>query len=257
MRGMHLDPLMALHAAARPPSPLAGARTGDESLFVIGAAGTLGAAVLEHALTGGRYARVHVATTGSLRTALRGLQTLDLRLPQAAVPAAGAAMIVFDRSRSFNGREDAFFQPEPDQLVPLARWLREGGVDSLAVVLPHAPAMLPQALRHGLATLDEQAVAALGFTRLLIVRPTQVAAGAATSPHPLQRVADWCLSQLSLMLPANERPVRAPVVADFVLEVLRQWPRDEAGTKVAGAELIWAAARGEAPRVVVARWLKP
>lgn len=251
---MPLDPLTALQAASRraPPAP-SGAH-----LIVIGAAGALGSAVLEQALSSGRYATVHVATTGPLQAAMRGLSPLNLAgAVRPPVPPVATAIVVFDRARGTHGREEAFFDTEPQQLAGLARWLREGGVDTLAVVLPHAPAMLPQALRHGLATLGEQEVAMLGFHRLLFVRPTQHSLASAPSRSRLQRLAALWLSQLQLMLPSHERPVRAATVADFVLEVLRQWPHEQPGTRVAGAELVWEAAQAEGPGAAVARWLAP
>lgn len=253
---MSIDPMTALQAASRrtPASTAASAN----NLLVIGAAGALGSAMLEQALGSGRYATVHVATTGPLQTAMRGLAPLHFTgAPRPPVPQVDAAIIVFDRARGLNGREEAFFDAEPQQLAELARWLREGGVETLAVVLPHAPAMLPQALRHGLATLGEQEVAMLGFRRLLFVRPTQHGRGPATQRSGLQRFAAWWLSQLQLMLPNRERPVRAVTVADFVFEVLRQWPQDQPGTRVAGAEVVWEASQVEGSGPVVARWLAP
>lgn len=253
---MALDPTTALQAASRRlPKPAAPPAS---SLLVIGAAGALGAAVLERALSSGRYATVHVATAGPLQTAMRGLVPIDLMTePKPPAPPVGAAIVVFDRARGSRGREDAFFDTEPGQLAELARWLREAGVHTLAVVLPHAPALLPQALRHGLATLAEQEVAMLGFRRLLFVRPTQL--GRAPEQHlpRLQRFAAWWLSQLQLMLPNRERPVRAATVAEFVFEVLWQWPDSQPGTRVAGAELVWEASQVEGPGAVVARWLAP
>ena len=48
-------------------------------------------------------------------------------------------------------------------------------------LLPHAPALLPQSLRAGLASLDEQALAALGFEHLVFVRPAQLGRDAASA----------------------------------------------------------------------------
>lgn len=252
---MPIDPMTALQAASR-PAPAASAAAG--SLLVIGAAGPLGSAVLEQALSSGRHASVHVATTGPLQTAMRGLVPLNLAAPvRPPVPPVAAAVVVFDRTRGRTGREEAFFDTEPAQLLELARWLKGGGVDTLAVVLPHAPAMLPDALRHGLATLAEQEVAMLGFRRLLFVRPTQFSRVDEAALSQLQRFAAWWLSQLQLMLPSRERPVRAATVAAFVFEVLQQWPAQESGTRVASAEVVCDAAKPEGPAAAAARWLGP
>lgn len=254
---MALDPTGALQAAAAPSPPARVPRVAP--LLLVGGAGLLGGELLTQALARGP---VQVATVAPLRVAMRGLEAVPLPArgamlgPAGLPPLARHAAIVFDRARGVQGREDAFFLPETQQLVGLATWLRASGVHTLAVVQPHAPALLPAALRHGLTTLDEQAVAALGFERLLLVRPTQYA-GAAPDAGRSARFMRWWWSQLALMLPASERPLRAVHVAAFVLEALAQWPRGEHGTRVAGAEALWAATRQGGAAAAVRSWLQP
>jgi len=246
------DPLGALQAAARPSAgrPQAAA----SRLLVAGAGGPLGRAVLEHALAGGRYAGVSVLTCAPLQSGLRGLRTLSHDAAAAAPIAADTAVVVFDRGRDFHGRDAAYHLPDPAELPSLARRLREGGARTLVVMEPVLPSLLPQALQHGLATLDEHAVAACDFERLLFVRPTQHAAAVDLRSAP-QRLARWMLSQLRYMIPAREQPVRADAVAAFVFEVLRQWPDAPAGTRVAAAPLVWQAAQAGGPGPVVRDWL--
>lgn len=251
---MSLDPGQALQRLAAPAPASAAA----EPLLLIGGAGALGSECLAQALARGP---VQVATIAPLQSALRGLQPLPMP-PAFGGDAAGdmplppLAVIVFDRARGRRGREDAFFQPEPAQLPALARWLHGRGVRTLAIVQPHAPALLPAALRHGLASLDEQAVAALGFERLLLVRPTQFA-GREAGLGRLQRFAAWWLSQLALMLPEAERPLRAPQVAAFTLEALAQWPRGAAGTRVAGADALARSKQPGGAAAAVRAWMAP
>lgn len=256
---MTLDPLGALQAARR-PAPVPSTLT-PQRLLVAGAGGALGRAVLHEALARGRHARVAVLTRAALQAGMRGLHALP-HDPQAGTPiAADVAIVVFDRGRDFYGRDEAYHLPEPGELLALARRLQAGGVHTLAVVCPTAPALLPQALQQGLADLNEQAIAALGFERLLFVRPTQDAPRA-TLANRAERLAAWMLSQLRYMIPARERPVRAETVSAFVFEVLRQWPECAAavasttGTRVAGAALLWEAAQAEGPAAVVQRWLE-
>jgi hypothetical protein len=256
---MSLDPTQALQRiAAAPPS------TGASSvgpLWLLGGAGSLGSEFLAQALARGS---VHVATVAPLRVAMSGLEAAPMPVtfpggaPGDVEPTRRAtqALVVFDRARGIRGREDAFFQPEPAQLLPLARWLHQQGVRSLAVVQPHAPALLPAALRQGLASLDEQAVAALGFDRLLLVRPTQFAERRSGLGR-IERFAQWWLSQLALMLPEREKPLRAQHVAAFTLEALARWPTDAPGTRVAGAEALWRAAQPGGAAAAVSAWLMP
>ncbi|HSV72076.1 MAG TPA: hypothetical protein VLI72_18375 [Methylibium sp.] len=244
-----IDPTTALQAASRAmPNP-----AGPPHLVVAGAGGPLGRAVLKEALGRGRFASVGVLTRAPLQAGLRKLRALRYA-DDAPLPASDVAVIVFDRGRDHYGRDAAYHLPEPESLPALARRLRASGVHTLAVVCPIAPSLLPQALQHGLATLDEQAVAALGFERLLFVRPTQDAAAMALTSWP-QRLARWMLSQLRYMIPQQERPLRAESVAHFVFEVLQQWREAAPGTRVAGAPLLWAAAQKAGPQPVVRRWL--
>ena len=171
-----------------------------------------------------------------------------------SVPLARSAVVVFDRERHANGREEAFVRAEPQNLLSLARWLRRQGVQHLVVVMPHSPAGLPQALKLGLANLDEQAVTSLGFEHLVFVRSAQQP-GATRAGTWLQRVADGLLMQLRLMIPASHQPVRVLKVAQFVAELAAQLPASAAGSRVVPPELVWQAAQQDDAAPLVAAWL--
>lgn len=164
---------------------------------------------------------------------------------------ADVAVVLFDPPRLFYQRERALWTPQPEQLLELATWLRGSGVRTLAVVQPHAQGRLPEALKRGLASLDEAAVARLDFDRLLLVRsaqkpPTQQAGG------PLVDLARWMLSITRLMVPASEQPVRASSVAELVSIALQFAPP---GIHVAAPELVWQASQG-AVLPLVRQWLR-
>lgn len=236
-----------LLAAAAAPRP--------QRLLVAGAGGPLGRAVLEQALQrGSSYASVGVLTCAPLQAGLRALDAVSHVVDSDAPLVADVALVVFDRGFDFHGRDDAYHLPEPAELPALARRLRAGGVHTLAVLTPVAPGLLPQALQRGLASLDEQAVAAAGFERLLFVRPSQAALKLPLKARA-ERLARWMLSQLHYLVPQREQPVRAVSVAGFVFEVLRQWPAASPGTRVAAPALVWEAAQPGGPEPVVARWL--
>jgi hypothetical protein len=230
------------------------AATRPRSALLAGAGGALGAAVLEQALARGGFARVQVLVTGPVAAAMHGFEacTLDSLAPRADGPDTG--FIVFDRPRHANGREAAFLRPEPAALPALARAFHAAGVRRLLVVLPHAPALLPQALKHGLATLDEQAVAALDFEQLLIVRSAQpsVASGGGSWP---QRVARAVLAQLQWLVPEQEQPVRAARLAEVVALLARRLPAAPPGARVMPPELVWQAAHDADPLPRLDAWL--
>jgi len=250
----------ALRAGHAPAASGRDARRAAVGALVAGGGGALGSAVLEQLLAIRRFAPVRVLVTRRLEVAMQGLETVvvgapdDARTGHPAAPIAEAAVIVFDRARHANGRELAFLRPAPHELAGLARWLHARGVRQLVVVLPHAPAHLPEALKAGLANLDEQAVAALGFEHLVFVRPAQAPADARAAQW-LQRVADGVLAQLRLMVATPNQPVRARKVAHFVVELLARLAQSAPGTRVAPPELVWQAAQLRDSGALVQAWL--
>ncbi|MDO9091121.1 MAG: hypothetical protein Q7U99_00550 [Rubrivivax sp.] len=225
----------ALRGARHSPAPLQAL----QPLLLLGGGGTLGSAVLAESLVAGRFLRVRVLVTELLASTVRGFEAAQMQVLQGA-PADDmpAAVIIFERQRHSNGRDDAFMQPEPTDLLALARLLRQRGVQRLLVVVPHAPALLPQALSHGLASLDEAAVAALGFSHLVFLRASQSARAAAQGPR-LQRFAGWWLSQLAWMVPQRQQPLRAVTLARCVVQLARLLPRLPPGTRVIAPETLW------------------
>lgn len=144
--------------------------------------------------------------------------------------------------------------PDPDELPGLAAQLMARGVRRLVVVSPQASASLPEALKHGLATRDEQAVAAMGFEHVFFVRPAR-SPRAIQATNTWQRVADWVLARLQLMVPQREKPVRACKVAEFVVQVALQLPTAPAGARVVPSELVWEAAQVADMAALTRAWL--
>lgn len=241
----------ALHGALSAP-PRSRARA--EALLVLGGGGTLGSAVLARALACGRFARVQALVVKELASALRGFEPL----PEAALQqplVADTALLVFERVRRNNGRDEAFLQPQPEQLAALGRALHRGGVRRLLVVVPHAPALLPQALKTGLATLDEGELAGLGFEQLLFMRSAQAGGGGPAGSSWMQRLAHGWLAQMAWMVPQREQPVRAERLADLVVELAWRVAEAPPATRVLPPELLWQAAQGEAAGEWLGAWL--
>lgn len=226
----------AQHRSASPVQPL-------RRLLVVGGGGTLGSAVLAEALVAGRFAQVLALVAGPINSAVRGFVPLDAL--DAAGAVADSAVLVLERQRHSNGRDDAFAQPQLADLLPLARQLRQAGVPRLIVVVPHAPALMPQALAHGLANLDEAAVAALGFEHLVMLRTAQNVAGAAPAGW-LERLAALWLSQLRWMVPQRQQALRAVALARCVVQLARSLPSATPGTRVIAPETLWLWSQDEA-----------
>lgn len=249
---MRHDPLQVLQAARRP-----GLTQDKPRLLIAGATGALGNEVLRRLAGSSMFGGTQVLAREPITAGLRGVATVAVPPggpgdwpPAGAAAGADVAVVLFDPPRLFYDRERALWTPEPAQLPDLARWLRASGVRTLAVVLPHDQGRLPEALKRGLAGLDEHAVAALGFERLLILRSARKPATAA--PKSLaHRLARAMLSVFRYMLPSSEQPVRATTVAQLLAVALETAPP---GIHVAAPETVWQAAQGDA-RGVARRWL--
>lgn len=253
------SPSRVLQGALRSPAMAAPPKPG---LLVAGATGVMGAEVLRRLAGSGRFRHTGVMAREPITTGLSGVSILlaaDKPLEDwLANASAQVAVVMFEPPRLYYDRERALWTPVPDQLPALARWFRRCGVQTLVVVMPHIQGRLPEALRRGLATLDEHDVAAAGFERVLFVRSAQK--GQAPKPAGLlSKTAAWMLSTLSYMVPATEQPVRPSKIAEFIDAALPVLPK---GTDVASPELLWQAAQsggkslhGQSIHSVVEAWL--
>lgn len=222
-------------------------------LLIAGATGVLGNEVLRRLAGGSGFSVTQVLAKEPITEGLRNVRTLLVPSDTPGewpLASADVGVVLFDPPRMFYQRERALWTPAPGQLLAVARWMRASGVRTLAIVLPHAPGRLPEALKRGLGNLDEQAVAALGFERLVLLRSAQKP-GEAPQANVLARLAHWMLGIFKYMIPSSEQPVRAARVAELLAVTLRLAPP---GIHVAPPELVWRAAQQEVP-AVVREWL--
>ena len=238
-RGVVVDALQQALRGARHEAPAADALAPRGSVLVVGAGGGLGSAVLAEALVAGRFSEVAALVAAPLASTVRGLRPLTRDgLLAGAGPVFDAAIVVFDRERHSNGRDDAFAMPGPEELLPLAQALLARGTRRLVVLMPHAPALLPQALAVGLASLDEAALAGLGFEHLVILRAARPEPGLRPARW-LERVAQLWLQQLRWMVPTRQQALRPASLARCVAELERALPTTPPGTRVVAPEPLW------------------
>lgn len=259
----------ALAAATRPPAPATPPRR-RHPVLLAGGGGAMGAAVLEALLAHGGFDGIRVLARRPMASLAHGVTAVDHRrwLDEPGTDDPPVAVMVIDRPRAANGREAAFWQPTPADLLPLARRLGAPAAEPaspgasgdascrparLLVVEPIDAARWPQALREGLATLDEQAAAGLGLGALVFVRPA--AAPAAARAQGPQRVADAVLGTLRLMLPGSLQPVRIRTLAAVVARIAARIAEAEPGTRVLGPESLWQAAQSADPAGWAEAWL--
>jgi hypothetical protein len=228
------DPVSQALQAAQRSAPSAS----KPDLLIAGATGVLGNAVLRRLVGVQRYEHTQVLAREPVQ---QGMRQLSLHLVGGEILAwptpqtCDVAVVMFEPPRMFYERERALWTPEPAQLPALAQWLQGCGTKTLAVVLPHAQGTLPQSIRHGLASMDEKALAAMAFERLIILRSAEKPA-LAKPQHLLERLAQWMLGIFSFMVPAQEQPVRPSKIAEIVDAALQHAPL---GTTVIAPEQMW------------------
>jgi len=251
---MSIQPFTALQAASQPAPRRQPAKP---RLIVAGATGVIGNEVLRRLAGSSRFAQTRVLATEPMATSLAQVSILEMAndlqawQPMPAGHGADVGVVMFEPPRLYYQRERALWTPAPEQLLALAQWLKRCGVHTLVVVVPHAQGCLPDAIKRGLANLNEQALAALGFDRLLIVRSAQKFAPTAAK-GVFNKTAALMLSTLSYMIPATEQPVRPSKLAEFIDIAIHQLPP---GTHVASPELLWRAAGSASTPQVVQAWL--
>jgi hypothetical protein len=242
------DALQALQAANRAPPTAAPKPT----LLIAGAAGVLGNEIVRRLVGTQGFGTTHVLVHEPLQSALRGVAALVVPSGDTRywpLQRADVGLVMFDPPRNYYNRERALVTPAPADLLAVAQWMHACGVRTLAVVMPHLQGRLPDAVKRGLANLDEQAVAALGFDRFLLLRSAQKPVDARPARVP-ERVAAWMLSVFKFMVPPSEQPVRATKVAELLDVALRSAPP---GIHIAAPELVWRASQGDV-RDVAAQW---
>jgi hypothetical protein len=259
-----LTPDQALHGALRlTPRTSPSARR----VLVVGARSQLGWAVIEALLGNGRFERVATLVHAPIKSTIHGFNALldnDDSLRQLD---ADTAVIVYDQAFAGRRNADAFVHATPDQLAPLAARLRRCGVRQLIVAVPHSAVLMPAALQQGLASLDEAAVAALGFEQTIFMRVASVNDGSARGDVSApQRLAYWMLSQLTWLVPRSEQPVRMETVAKVVTALASRLTvaatgatsadtsASEGSVRVVPSQVLWHAAQQRDVGAVIDAW---
>jgi hypothetical protein len=243
---MPVSPSQALSAMNRqlPVAP------SQPDLLIAGATGALGNAVMQRLVGTHRFSHTQVLAREPISQGMRmvSLQWVAGDIAAWPQPAqrSDVAVVMFESPRMYYERERALWTPLPEQLPALASWLKSCGVQTLAIVLPHAQGSLPESLKRGLASLDEQALASMGFDRMIIVRSAQKPV-ALIKANPLERLAQWMLSIFQFMVPSSEQPIRPTKLAQVVDALLQIAPL---GITVLAQEEVWALVQSDADDVM-------
>lgn len=205
--------------------------------WLAGASGLVGQALLGRLLADTRYARVVVLARRALPVAPIHASRLVVRTVDfAALPAdlapADDVYIALGTTIAAAGSEAAFRAVDLDAVLHVAQAARANGATRLAVVSAFGADGRSRVFYNRVKGEMESAVRGLGFTSVVIARPSllqgdRAALGQATRPAEVW--ATRLLGPLKALLPASIRPISADTVA---AALVAQVARGEPGVQV-------------------------
>ncbi len=189
----------------------------QRSALAFGLVGALGEELLAALLAAGEYRAVHVAVTRMLGSAAPKFRPW---LPGHGVVLAEDAFVGVSGDETFVPQASPLRRYGEDEVLEAARSARAAGATTLVVVAP-----LPALLQMGeatrtLASVDDVALVAMGFRRLVIVRPT-AADDTRKLPFVLSMVRTAGRTLADIMLPPYTKALSASTAARAIVEAVR------------------------------------
>jgi hypothetical protein len=229
-----------------PAEPLAADRSAEteapqRTALALGLVGGLGEELLAALLAAPEYRAVHVGVTQALTSAAPKFRPW---LIGQGVVLADDAFVGVTGEETFIPSASPMHRYGEHEVLEAARLAREAGATTLVVVAP-----LPALLQMGeatrtLASVDEVALVAMGFTRLVLVRPT-AADDTRRLPMPLALVRTVGRTLADIMLPAYTKALSARTAAAAIVEAVRA---AQPGVTVFGARELAAIVQAKMPR---------
>jgi uncharacterized protein YbjT (DUF2867 family) len=196
--------------------------------LLAGATGLVGRELLRRLSADPRYAEVHVLARRPLGDPPLQRKIMVEVGPLAgasSVPAADDVFIALGTTIRAAGSQDAFRRVDLDLVVHLARLARSAGATRLAVVSALGADAHSRVFYNRVKGEMEAAVAALGYERVVIARPSLLRGDRASlsqQSRPGERAALMLLAPLGRWLPSTWRPVSAQAVARGLIESLHE-----------------------------------
>ena len=237
MNATTTEPLATALAAGRSATTEAPQRTA----LALGLVGGLGEELLAALMAAPEYRAVHVGVTQALTSAAPKFRPW---LVGQGVVLADDAFVGVTGDETLVPSASPIRRYGEGDVLEAARLAREAGAGTLVLVAP-----LPALLQMGeatrtLASVDEVALVAMGFTRLVLVRPT-AADDTRRLPLPLALVRTVGRTLADIMLPAYTKALSARTAAAAIVEAVRA---AQPGVTVVGARELAAIVQAKMPQ---------
>ncbi|MBQ0937343.1 NAD(P)H-binding protein [Ideonella paludis] len=189
-------------------------------LLLLGATGLVGQQVLAQALANPAVARVVAPTRRPLAPHPKLLNPIvDFKaLPQADWWAADAVVCCLGTTLKLAGSPAAFREVDHDFVLAAARLARAAGTPTFALNSSLGAAASSGNLYLRTKGETEDALAALGFTSLTVVRPSLLDGGPRPDSRPGEALGLWFARVARPLIPARYRAVRTEAVARALLQ---------------------------------------
>lgn len=236
MNAAATPPLANLLAADRRPGTAAPQR----SALALGLVGGLGEELLAALMAAGEYRAVHVGVTQAIGSATPKFRPW---LVGHGTPVVDDAFVGLTGEETFVPSASPIRRFGEHEVLEAAQLARDAGAGTLVLVSP-----LPALLQMGEATrtlssVDEVTLVAMGFERLVFVRPT-AADDMRRLPLALNLVRTIGRTLADIMLPAYTKALSARAAAQAILEAVRA---AQPGVSVLGAKELAAIVQAKMP----------
>jgi uncharacterized protein YbjT (DUF2867 family) len=206
------------------------AATPPRTALVAGATGLIGQALLAQLLESDRYRRVEVVARRPLTATVSRHPRLAVRIGDSAElagqpPGADDVYIALGTTIKVAGSEAAFRAVDFDLVVAIARAARQAGASRLAVVSALGADATSLVFYNRVKGEMETAVRSLGYSSVVIARPSLLLGDRAALGQPARRAEVWAARLLGPMLPlvpALVRPIDAATVATALIAALAE-----------------------------------
>jgi uncharacterized protein YbjT (DUF2867 family) len=197
------------------------------SVLVAGATGLVGRQLIAQLLADRHTGIVHALVRREVHdlpeTPTLLHHRLDLTKPL-ALPVARVAYIALGTTIKMAGSQEAFAANDRDAVERIAAAAKQAGVVRLAVVSALGADVKSAVFYNRVKGEMEERLAALGFERLVIARPSLLAGHREALAQPIrwgERIALTLLAPVDRLLPVRLRPIAANVVARAMRRALR------------------------------------
>ena len=193
-------------------------------LLLLGATGLVGQQVLALALADPGVTQVVAPTRRPLTPQPKLLNpVVDFKaLPQADWWAADAVVCCLGTTLKLAGSPAAFREVDHDHVLAAARLARAAGTPTFALNSSLGAAAASSNLYLRTKGETEEALAALGFASLTLVRPSLLDGGPRPDSRPGEALGLWFARVARPLIPARYRAVRTDAVARALLQAALQ-----------------------------------